>query len=77
MAVYITERVGRFMSQNPEKITNNMDGVLLYVLRQKAKKWALKVVLCAAVETSVFEAIYLPIIKKHLRHHITEMCYKI
>ena len=37
--------------------TNNMDGVLLYVLRQKAKKWALKVVLCAAVETSVFEAI--------------------
>ncbi len=57
MAVYITERVGRFMSQNPEKITNNMDGVLLYVLRQKAKKWALKVVLCAAVETSVFEAI--------------------
>ena len=57
MVVYITDRLGSFLSQNPEKITNNLENVFVHILKHKARKWALKMVLCATVETSVFEAI--------------------
>ena len=57
MAVYITGKVGSLLSKNPEYYCNNFQNIPIWVLRQKAKKWALKTVLSATVATSVFEAI--------------------
>ena len=57
MAVYITGKIGNFLSKNPMYCYNKVKLISIGLLRQKAKKWALKTVLSAAVATSVFEAI--------------------
>ena len=57
MAFYITNRVGLYLSKNPKKIVENLDNVDIWNLRQKAKKWALRTVLCATVASSIYNAI--------------------
>ena len=60
MAVYITNKVGSFLSKNPQ--TFNFQCILsIMSLKQKAKKWALKTVLRATIESSVYNAINHPI----------------
>ena len=57
IAVYITGKVGAFLSKNPIFVFGNIFHISTSLLRQKAKKWALKKVLSATVASSVFAAL--------------------